>query len=733
MTTLTVGSGQQYSTISAAVAAAQSGDTINVQAGTYTNDFPGQINGLTIQGVGGIVKLVATTQPSNGKAYLDVAGNTTLRNLDISGITVPDGNGAAIRYEGGNLTIQNTAIHGNQDGILAAADPSGTITIDGSEIYANGTSTGSTHNIYIGDIKTFTLTNSYVHDANTGHEVKSRAETNIITNNRIEDGSSSASYQIDLPNGGNATITGNTIQKSANSGNHVTIAYGEEYNPSATNSEAKLNSGSSVTLSNNTFVSDQAGAYIVWDKNGTSISASNNTTYNYGQIDKAGYVSGNGFTATGTRPTLDTSSPINKSGSTSFSPPTTTTDTTPPTLSVTESVSGITNRTSDTISGTVSDSGSGVAKVEIFDTIGGNRVDLGSASLANGAFTFTAAGLSNGTHAFSAVATDQAGNATSATSAGAALVVDTVAPTLTATESVSGTTTKTSNVISGTVSDAGTGVARVEVYDTTGDRTVDLGAATLTNSTWSFNATGLATGSHAFSATATDAAGNVSAAVSAGASETVIAASSPPTTTSPSTTPPSTTPTTTPSGTTPPAGQPVAPTIGTVSRGGNGSLQLNGTAQPNSVVSLTDTAAGSTRSVGSATTGADGTWHITPDSVSSRVINKFAVSATNTQGTSTPGSATLTLSSSISELLVGTADKTDIFAFSGKTGHDYVVHFETSRDVIDLAGSDYHSFQQVQAKLTGSSSAVLSLSQSSDITITGVAPNALSAANFRFS
>ena len=304
MTTLTVGTGQDYTTLSAAAAAANPGDTIDLQAGTYTNDFPAQINGLTIEGVGGIAKLVATDQPGNGKAILDVAGNTTLKNLDISGVTVPDANGAGIRYESGNLVVENTAIHGNQDGILGASDPNGSITIDQSEIYDNGTGTGSTHNIYIGDIAQFILTNSYIHDANTGHEVKSRAENNTITNNRIEDGSSTASYQIDLPNGGNAIISGNTIQKSANSGNHVTIAYGEEGN---------AHSGTAVNITGNTFVSDQSGSTVLWDASSAPISALGNSIYGYSQIDKAGNVSSSGFSVTSTRASLDTSSPINQS------------------------------------------------------------------------------------------------------------------------------------------------------------------------------------------------------------------------------------------------------------------------------------------------------------------------------------------------------------------------------------------------------------------------------------
>ncbi|HEY0205462.1 MAG TPA: hypothetical protein VGC15_15060, partial [Acetobacteraceae bacterium] len=63
MTILTVGAGQQFSTISAAVAASQDGDTVQVQAGTYVNDFATVNTKITIQGVGGMAHLVATVAP----------------------------------------------------------------------------------------------------------------------------------------------------------------------------------------------------------------------------------------------------------------------------------------------------------------------------------------------------------------------------------------------------------------------------------------------------------------------------------------------------------------------------------------------------------------------------------------------------------------------------------------------------------------------------------------------
>src|SRR5690348_4866035 len=116
MTVRTVGPGQQYSTLAAAVAAAQSGDDIQVQAGTYTNDFPGHVQNITIEGVGGMVKMVATQQPPNGKAMFVTDGNVTLKNIEVTGVSVADENGAAVRYQSGNLTVDHAYFHDNQEG-----------------------------------------------------------------------------------------------------------------------------------------------------------------------------------------------------------------------------------------------------------------------------------------------------------------------------------------------------------------------------------------------------------------------------------------------------------------------------------------------------------------------------------------------------------------------------------------------------------------------------------------
>src|SRR5258708_37700336 len=187
MSTLTVGTGQQYGALAAAIAASHDGDVIAVQAGTYTNDFATITTDITIEGVGGMVNLVATVPPPNGKAILVTAANVTLDGISFSGAAVPDGNGAGVRYEGGNLTINNCYFFNNQEGLLAGDDPAGAITITHTEFANNGAGDGYTHNLYVGEIGTLTVDQSLFTGANVGHEIKSRALNTIIENSRIID------------------------------------------------------------------------------------------------------------------------------------------------------------------------------------------------------------------------------------------------------------------------------------------------------------------------------------------------------------------------------------------------------------------------------------------------------------------------------------------------------------------------------------------------------------------
>ena len=189
--------------------------------------------------------MVSTGLIPNGKAIFITNGDITIDNFSFSGAQVINRNGAGIRYERGNLVLNNCYFHHNEDGLLAAPDVIGSIKINHSEFAFNGFGDGQSHNLYVNGVASLMIDSSYFHDADVGHEIKSRALNTIVRNSRIYDRNSTASYSIDLPNGGNAAIQNNEIEQGPNSQNFVIISYGEEGN---------LHPGTNFVVSNNIIV-----------------------------------------------------------------------------------------------------------------------------------------------------------------------------------------------------------------------------------------------------------------------------------------------------------------------------------------------------------------------------------------------------------------------------------------------------------------------------------------------
>lgn len=254
---LKVGPGRSLASPSDAAAVARDGDIVEIDAGTYTGDTATWTqNNLTLRGVGGKAHLRANGQSAQGKAIWVIAGaRTKVVNIEFSGAAVADQNGAGIRQEGAGLVINKCSFHDNENGILAGANPASDITIKRSRFFRNGRGDGYTHNIYIGAVRSFTLTGSSVSTARVGHQVKSRALKNTIRANRILDKRASASYSIDLPNGGNSLIAGNVVEQGPNSENPALISYG---------AEGLSNPSKRLWVVNNTLVNNRtSGTYVV--------------------------------------------------------------------------------------------------------------------------------------------------------------------------------------------------------------------------------------------------------------------------------------------------------------------------------------------------------------------------------------------------------------------------------------------------------------------------------------
>lgn len=159
-----------------------------------------------------------------GKASLVLRGKAaTINGIIFQNQRVPDGNGAGIRIERGDLYIYNALFRNAEQGILSAADPSAEIVIDRSTFQRLGRcdrGLSCAHSIYIGDFGSLKVTNSRFEKGNGGHYVKSRAPRATITNNSFDDTQGRATnYMIDLPAGATGVISGNVFVQGQNKEN----------------------------------------------------------------------------------------------------------------------------------------------------------------------------------------------------------------------------------------------------------------------------------------------------------------------------------------------------------------------------------------------------------------------------------------------------------------------------------------------------------------------------------
>ncbi|KQP39732.1 hypothetical protein ASF44_08365 [Pseudorhodoferax sp. Leaf274] len=227
-----VGPRESLPTIADAARLAQSGDIVEVQAGTYRGDVAvWHQKTLTIRSVGGRARLIADGRSAEGKAIWVIrSGDFDISGFDFIGARVDDRNGAGIRFEGGRLRVAHCLFWGNENGILTIGDEmSSELEVVSSEFGYNGADDGRSHNIYVGQIGKFSISGSYLHHADTGHLLKSRAAVNEVAYNRLTDEEGGrASYEMDFPNGGEVRVVGNVVQQGRRTENSVMVSYGAE-------------------------------------------------------------------------------------------------------------------------------------------------------------------------------------------------------------------------------------------------------------------------------------------------------------------------------------------------------------------------------------------------------------------------------------------------------------------------------------------------------------------------
>ncbi|HEU0044264.1 right-handed parallel beta-helix repeat-containing protein [Sphingomonas sp.] len=260
--------GQGYRTLEAAV------DAIRVGTGTILI-APGVYRECVVQSGGSITyrarqagTAIFERTACEDKAVLVLRGDrSTVDGLVFRNIRVPDGNGAGIRTEIGDLTVTNSMFLDSQEGILGGNAGEQRITIDRSTFSGLGQcheTEDCAHSIYLGLGGPVRITNSRFERGRGGHYVKVRAPRVTITNNSFDDtGGQRTNYMIDLPEGAQGLISGNSFVQGKGKENHsgfVVVAAEKRTFPSTglriENNDARLAPGAPT---NPAFVADLSG------------------------------------------------------------------------------------------------------------------------------------------------------------------------------------------------------------------------------------------------------------------------------------------------------------------------------------------------------------------------------------------------------------------------------------------------------------------------------------------
>lgn len=234
--------GRSFATLAQAVRAIGGGEgTILIPPGTYRQCAVQEGGRITFR----------ATQPGRaildgaiceGKAALVLRGRAArVEGIVFQNMAVPDGNGAGIRLEHGNLDVVNALFRNSEQGILTHDDPAGTVRIDRSTFQHLGRcdrDLDCAHSVYIGHYGTLVVTSSRFEKGNGGHYVKTRTPRVDISGNSFDDSAGRATnYMIDLSNGASGTIAGNEMVQGRDKENYtafITVApEGREHDSTA--------------------------------------------------------------------------------------------------------------------------------------------------------------------------------------------------------------------------------------------------------------------------------------------------------------------------------------------------------------------------------------------------------------------------------------------------------------------------------------------------------------------
>jgi hypothetical protein len=218
--------GRSYETLQQAVEAIGEGSgTIRIAPGRYEECAVQEAGEVAFVAEPGSV--VFERAACEGKATLVLRGRrASVQGLVFTAVRVPDGNGAGIRLEQGDLFVSWTRFQDGQCGILTANDPRGSLIIDHSTFSGLGKHPDGdgAHSLYVGGYASLTVTRTRFERGTGGHYLKSRAAQIQVLDSSFDDSEGrTTNYLIDLSNGAVGRIAGNVFVNGTGKENHGTM------------------------------------------------------------------------------------------------------------------------------------------------------------------------------------------------------------------------------------------------------------------------------------------------------------------------------------------------------------------------------------------------------------------------------------------------------------------------------------------------------------------------------
>ncbi len=148
-----------------------------------------------------------------GKGALIVRADVTITGLECSGISVGSRNGACVRQEQGDVTLEGVYFHDSDQGVLGS---SGTLIVRNSRFERLGRG-GRAHSIYMSSagVKRVEVSKSvFSEPTGDGHFVKSWADETVLDSNTFDCRTGNGSRLLDASVGGTIVVTGNAVHWS---------------------------------------------------------------------------------------------------------------------------------------------------------------------------------------------------------------------------------------------------------------------------------------------------------------------------------------------------------------------------------------------------------------------------------------------------------------------------------------------------------------------------------------